>query len=132
MNVLETGLYNKLVGDAALVAELGGSYVYNQHAPQAQARPYVIFFHAGGGHENLTPSDLQNHVYMVKAVADTREQAGDVDALIITALHNGALTVNGYTNFWMAREEEVQFAETARDGTMIYHRGGYYRIRIDS
>lgn len=131
MNTLETGLYNALVGDAALVAELGGSFVYNQHAPQGQARPYVIFSHAGGGPENLTPSDLRNHVYLVKAIAEGLKQAGDVDELVIDVLHGSELTVSGYTNFWMAREEEVQLAETARDGTTIYHRGGYYRIRID-
>jgi len=131
VNGIETGLYSALLGDTAIYAELGGSEVYNRAAPQGTARPHIVFFHAGGGHENINPSDMQNHVYMVKTVADTAKKAGDIDELIIDCLHNGELTVTGYTNFWMAREEEVQITETGPDGRLIFHTGGYYRVRID-
>jgi len=131
MNAIETGLYSALSGDTALTGELGSTAIYNRHAPQGTDRPYVIFFHAGGGHENINPSDLQNHLYMVKAVADGSKQAGTIDDLVIDVLHQGTLTVSGYTNIYMARENEVQVTEVARDGKPIYHCGGYYRVRID-
>lgn len=130
-NAIEEGLFSALVGDTAVYAEVG-SDVYNRAAPQGTSKPYIVFFHAGGGHENINPSDMQNHVYLVKAVAATARQAGTIDDLVIDCLHGSALTVTGYTNFWLAREDEVQITETAPDGTLVYHTGGYYRIRIDS
>lgn len=132
MNAIETGIYSALSGDTAIYAALGATAVYNRAAPQGTARPYIVFFHAGGGHENINPSDMQNHLYMVKAVADTPMAAGTIDGLITSALHKQTLTVEGYTNFWTAREQEVQITETAANGTIIDHTGAYYRIRIDS
>lgn len=131
MNAIEAGLYTKLTSDTALIAELGATAIYNRHAPQGTSMPLVIFNHAGGGYENVNPSSLQNHVYLVKAVATGSKAAGTLDGLILSALHGQALTVSGYTNFYMAAEQEVQLTETARDGTFIYHTGHYYRIRID-
>lgn len=131
MNAIETGLYSTLTGGTALISELGATAIYSRHAPQGTARPYIIFMHAGGGHENINPSDLQNHLYLVKAVADGSKEAGTIDELVIDLLHGETLTVAGYTNIWMAREQEVQMTEPLRDGKVVYHCGGYYRIRID-
>ena len=131
MNAIEAGLYSALSGDSALVSALGGTAVYNRHAPQATGRPYVVFMHSGGGHENINPSDLQNHVYLVKAVTDASKQAGTIHDLVIDCLHGSTLTVSGYTNIYMAAEEEVQITEIGRDGAAIYHTGAYFRVRID-
>ena len=131
MNEIEAGLYTILSGDTALVSELGGTAVYNRHAPQGVARPYVLYMHAGGGYENINPSDLQNHLDLVKAVAGGSEQAGTIHELVISALRGQTLTVSGYSNFWMAGENEVQMTETIRSGDVVYHTGSYVRIRID-
>ena len=132
MNAIETGLYSALSGDTAIFGEIGSTAVYNRTAPQGTARPYIVFFHAGGGHENINPSDMQNHLYLVKAVADTPLKAGTIDGLCTTRLHKQTLTVTGYTNFWTAREQEVQITETSPDGKSIFHTGAYYRVRIDN
>lgn len=131
MNALEAGLYKALSEDSALVTELGGTFVYNQIAPQQQARPYIVFMHTGGGHENINPSDLQNHVYLVKAVTNEQSQAGDVDNLVLDVLHKETLTVTGYTNFQTQREEEVRMVEVLSNGKLVFHAGAYYRVRID-
>ena len=132
MRVVDAGLYSKLTGDTALVALLSaGTPVYQLQAPPGTDRPYVTFFHAGGGPDNVTPSDLRSMVYAVKGVANTLNAAANIDARIDTLLHNQSITVAGYTNIWLAREDEVQTAEAAPDGNPIYHYGAYYRIRID-
>lgn len=133
MNDIEAGLYTALnVG--AITDKLGGSYIYDPVAPPGQARPYIIFTHTGGGHENITPSDLQNHVYLVKAVADGKEEAGEIHDLILAELHKQTLAVaeGAYTNFWTAAEEEVRMVEVLDDGKTVFHCGAYYRIRIDA
>lgn len=131
MNALETGLYGELSGTSAITTALGGAYIYNQVAPQGQDRPYIIFAFSGGGEENINPSDLINSSYLVKAVADSPSQAGTIDALIKTALHNQTLTVGGYTNIQTQRENHFQLMEVLDNGKTIHHRGAYYRIRLD-
>jgi hypothetical protein len=131
VNALETGIYTALTGDSDLTTKLGGNYIYNQHAPQGQARPYVVFSHSGGGHENITPSELVNVVYLIQAISDGLKNAGEIDDLIKAVLHLGTLTVSGYTNFITLRENEMRMVETTREGKMIYHAGAYYRIRLD-
>jgi hypothetical protein len=130
VNVIETGLYTKL-NVSAITTKLGGSYIYDPVAPPGQARPYVIFTHTGGGYENINPSNLQGHLYLVKGVANSKKMAGEIHDLILTALHNQTVTVSGYTNFWTAAEEEVRMVEVLDDGKTVFHCGAYYRIRID-
>ena len=132
MKVVDAGLYSKLTGDTALVALLSaGTPVFNMEAPPSTDMPYVVFFSAGGGPDNITPSDLRSMVYGVKGIASTLTAAANIDARIDTLLHNNSITVSGYTNIWLARETEVQLVEDAPDGNPIYHYGAYYRIRID-
>ena len=130
---IREGLYSKLIGDTALISELGGdTAIYYGVAPQETARPYVVFFNAGGGPDNTYPSDLTSEVYVVKAVADNLGGALTVDNACKTALHKQTLTVTGYTNIWTRREDEVSLTEVSDDGTVIRHEGAYYRIRVDN
>ena len=77
---IREALQSQLIGDTALISELGGdTAIYYGVAPQKKARPYVIFFNAGGGPENTYPSDLTSEVYVVKAVADSLSGALAVD-----------------------------------------------------
>jgi len=132
MKAVDAGLYSKLTGDTALVALLSsGTPIFQLEAPPNTTMPYVIFFHAGGGPDSITPSDLRSMVYAVKGVATTLNAAANIDARIDALLHNNSITVSGYTNIWLARETEVQLVEGAPDGNPIYHYGAYYRIRID-
>ena len=55
----------------------------------------------------------------------------DTDEGVVRALDGVTLTVSGYTAFYCRAEEEIQYTED-RDGTVIYHRGHYYRVRIDA
>jgi hypothetical protein len=126
-------LYSALTSDTALIDELGGeTAVYYGVAPQGTARPYVIFFNAGGGPENTYPGDLTSERYVIKGVSDTLGKALDVDARCRAAIHKQTLTVTGYTNIWTRREAEVSLTEVSDDGTVIRHEGGYYRIRVDA
>lgn len=129
ISALDTGLYTKL-NVSAITTLLGGSKIYAMIAPIGTALPYVIWQWQGGGDENLTPSRMRNIVYTVKAVADTKAAAAAIDAQIDAALHSQELAVPGWTNFWLAREGDIQYAEVEDDGNVVYHIGGMYRIRL--
>ena len=132
MNVTAIGLYNKLSGTSGLTNLLSAATaIYPGAAPQGTARPYVVYLYAGGGLENITPSELHNTLYIVKGIADSPSVAGNIQAQIKTALHGTTLTVSGYTNFYTACEAEVDMYEVNREGGFIWHRGYYVRIRLD-
>ena len=132
MNALETGLYTLLTGNSALTTALGGSYIYNQTAPQGQARPYLVYSKTGGGDRNWSPRRYKNYVYLVKVIADGLKQAGTIMALVDAVLHGGTITVTGYTNYRSERETDVAYTETLQDGNQCYHNGAYFRIRLSA
>lgn len=133
MKEIREALYSELAGDSSLIAELdGATAIYYSVAPQGTPRPYVVFFNAGGGPENIFPGDLTSERYVIKAVADSLDKALDIDADIKGAIHKQTLTVTGVTNIWTRREDEVSMAEVGDDGKLIYHEGGFYRIRVDA
>lgn len=133
MNATEAGIYSKLTGDSTLTGALSSATaIYNTIAPQATALPYVVFFWTGGGLENINPSELHNVVYVIKAIADDATEAGVLQGYIKDAVHLQTLTVSGYTNVVTFCEDEIQFTETTREGTILYHRGYMVRIRIDN
>jgi hypothetical protein len=132
VKVTEVGLYDKLAAASGLTDLLSAATaIYPDTAPQGTAKPYVVYSYAGGGLENINPSELHNTVFIVKGIADSVSVASNVAAQIKTALHLQALTVSGYTNFITLCENEVQLMETSREGALIWHRGWYVRIRLD-
>jgi hypothetical protein len=132
MKPVYTAIYNALSADGSLLAELSGTPIYYSVAPQGVDRPHVIFFNAGGGPENIYPGYLTSVRFAVKGVANTFEKACDIDTAIYNALHDATLTVSGTTNIWTRREDEISVTELTDGGELIYHEGGYYRIRNDS
>lgn len=134
MKAVETALYTRLSGYAALTTALGGTRIYNRYVQPGTTRPYVVFAHTGGGPENTYPGGLQSDSYLVKAVADSLSAAATLDEHIKAALHaqEANVTVTGYTTLWVRRTEEVQMAEESANGDLIWHYGAYYRVRIDN
>lgn len=129
---LETGLYSKLSGNGALIAELGGTLIYNKLAPQGTTGAYVVFQWQGGGPENDTPTESRSVLYTVRAIADTQAKAATLDGLIDGALHNQALTISGFSNYWTAREQDINLVELTAGAQPKYHIGGIYRISYDT
>lgn len=130
--LLEAALYTKLTGQASLITALGGTYIYNKIAPQPAPAKYVIFQWQGGGDENETPHRTRNLVYAVMGVAATQAAAAAIDAEIDAALHLATLTISGWTNFWTARETDLNLVETDAGEVVKFRVGGLYRIRIDN
>lgn len=131
ITALETALYSTLSTASALITELGGTFIYNKQAPQSPGDKYVIFQQQGGGDLNDTPIRHRNLVYSIFGVAKTQEAAAAIDTDIDAALHNGSLSVTGWSNFWLAREGDVNLSEVDLGGVTRYRVGGLYRVLMD-
>lgn len=134
MKALNTALYTKLNGATAVTSLLSGTTaIYAQQAPEGAVYPYIVFNIQGGGDTNDTANRLKNLVLFVRAYATTNAQAGSIDAQIDTALHLVPFTgVSGWTNIWLAREQDLETVENPPTGGQVFMNGGLYRCMLDS
>lgn len=130
-NALNTAMYSRLSGGTALITALGGTSIYWLQAPDGASLPYVVFSLQGGGDENITPRRMKNEVYFVRGYSAVSAQAGSIDALCDSLLHGKALSVSGWANFWLVRENDLANVENTEAGEQVYMSGGFYRIRLD-
>jgi hypothetical protein len=133
LNLVATALYSKFTGDTTLKSLVASATsFYAIKAPKDAKYPYVVYSLLYGAPENITPSDLQNHIYFIRAYASSALTAGNIHARIAALLHKQTLTVTGFTNIWTALEEEFEGEEVNETGNIIFMRGGGFRIRLDS
>ena len=135
-NALWAALYTRLAGGTALTSLLAGGTaspsIYHLAAPKDAALDYVVFSHQGGGDENLTGNRTKNQLVFARgysAVGPAR--AGTIDAQIDALLHMRALTVTGWGNFWLAREEDLELVEYDGAKVPTWMCGATYRVRLD-
>ena len=130
MNEINAGIYSTLSGGTALITALGGTAIYHHVAPEAKPLPYVVFNKQAGGPDNTHPDDARDYVYFVRGYASTAKAAGEIDAAVSALLHRKSINVTGWRNFWLAREVDIENAETDQTGDNVYSAGALYRIRI--
>jgi len=134
MKFLNTAIYSRLSSATALTSLLSGTTaIYAQQAPESASLPYVVFSVQGGGDENQTANRTKNLLEFVRAYASSNAQAGSIDAQIDTALHLSPFTgVSGWTNIWLAREQDLELVENPPTGSQVFMNGAIYRVRFDS
>lgn len=110
--------------------------VFLNVAPLGTAYPYVVYAHAGGGELGLLRSPVDEHVIMVRAVAEVYSTAESALVQIKNRLNdrgrddlyaNIASSYGWYINS-ITGEEEYAVTETTQEGRLIHHRGQYFRV----
>jgi hypothetical protein len=124
---LNTALYSRLAGTVTAA----GSAIFFETATPAQSLPYVVFDYVADRDENETQNRTKNAVIFIRAFAITPVAASTIDTQIDSLLHMQPLTVTGYTNFWIARENAYSLVETDSAGKNTYMAGAEYRCRLD-
>ncbi len=137
MNAINAALLSTLGGGTALISLLGGTAIFQHMAPQRAPNtnepyplPYVVFNKQGGGPENTHADDARDYVYFIRGYATTAKAAGDIDEAVSALLHRKSIAPSGYSNFWLARETDIDSVETTTAGVTVYSAGALYRIRI--
>lgn len=129
-NALNAAINSRLTGGTALISAIGGTAIYHGFAPEDSALPYVIWSYTAGGAENMTPNASVAEVVYIRAYATTAKKAAEIDAQI-AALMQTNLTVTGWSNYWLAREDEYYLPETDEAGVRTWTCGANYRVRLD-
>jgi hypothetical protein len=133
MNELSSSIYSRLQTTGGLTSLLAGTTsIYHLQAPEGATLPYVVYSTQGGGDENLSQHRTKNLVVFVRAYSgSSAAQAGSIDAQIDAALHLNPLTVSGWTDFWLARETELETVQNEPSGRPVWMAGAMYRIKLD-
>jgi hypothetical protein len=131
MNSINASLYTTLQSGTALTALLAGTNsIYKDIAPDNATYPYIVFNQQGGGEENLTPNRSVNLVYYIRGYTKVNTAAaGNIDAQIDNLLHGKTLSISGRSNYWTAREGEIENTEVLSNGERVYSAGALYRIK---
>jgi hypothetical protein len=133
MNTGEPGsaLYTKLKAGTALTAEIGGTRIYLEQAPQEATLPYVVLSRIAGSDLYGSKRRIRRYIYAVKAVTmDDLTKAEDIDDELDTMLYNGSLTVAGWGVYWLRRMTDIAYREAGEGGVVYHHRGALYELRL--
>jgi hypothetical protein len=133
MNAIKPALYTTLTGGTALMAALAtATSVYDSVMPDKATYPAVIFSIDGGGDANDSPRRRVELMVLVKAVSSANaREAGLIDDLVDGVLHNGTLSVSGWTLMSCRRTTDIEYVETTREGARYWHSGALYRVRLN-
>jgi len=132
MNDLDSAIYTRLQGTAITSLLSGTTALYHIQAPDNAVLPYICWNIQGGGDENLDANRTKNLVVFVRAYSENKPAvAGSIDAQIDAALHLAPLTVSGWTNIWLAREQDIETVQVEPNGNKFFMAGGLYRVRLD-
>lgn len=126
-----SAIYTLLSAGSALTAEIGGTRLYLEQAPQDVALPYVHIQRLTARDTNDSPRRNRRHIYLVKAITeDDVDKAEAIDDEIDALLQDATLTVTGWGVYWCRRMTDVQYREGGPGGATYHHRGAQYEIRL--
>ena len=135
MNELDSAIYSKLSAGTALTAQLatmtGGTTpaIFNLRAPKGQSFPYVVYNWQAGGQTD--DHDIVSGVEWVRAYGTISAQVGSVYAAFDPLLNHNVLSVTGWTNVSLRREDQFELVEDQPDGLQVYTCGAFYRVILD-
>ena len=128
---LDAALYTKLTGGTALTSLLASATaVFNWLGPENTDPPYVVFnSQSDVPVYTLSGVAYENTIYTVKGVTlgPSAAAAGAIATQIDLALNDQTLTISGYTQMYMRREQAIDYPEVVA-GQRYHHRGAMYRI----
>jgi len=133
MNALDAAIYTRLQGTAITSLLSGTTALYHIQAPENATLPYVVWNIQSGGDENLTQNRTKNLVMFIRAYSEnSAAQAGSIDDQVDAALTNSnVLTPSGWTNIWLAREQDLETVQLEPSGKQFFMAGGLYRVWLD-
>jgi hypothetical protein len=123
-----------LVQHLRTVTELTGGLTGGIHeglAPDATAWPFLIYNLQWSNYRYDSTGAIMTGLVTLQVVSDDQVEARNLDALVMTALHDAALTVSGQTTLYCRRSMDLYSVDTDAQGKRVYMVGGMYDIWTD-
>lgn len=123
LSALRTAIFSRLG-----TATLAGTSIFFLKAPDNQAVPFIVFDTVSDFDENTSPTRNKNTLVYIRGRAATAAQAETMDGQIDALFHNKPLTVTGYTNYQLQRENAYAITDVNQAGVTEYIAGAEYRL----
>jgi len=127
---IRQALVQQLRSNAALKAALSGD-IHEGFAPVTTKRPFLVYNLMSGIHGYLWGSVVTEAGFGVFVFAENSVDAHNIDALVLTTLHDAELQVNGQSTLICRRISSTTLAGADDEGKKIYQVGGIYEIWTD-
>ncbi len=134
IDILEQGIRDALAANPTLIALLGqgSTSLFSGQAPKGAAKPYIVYTHAAGGDDHLTPQESADVTYYIHAIDKSQTKANQIAALIRATIHEKETAFNLTSPWVMYRSQAdaiISYSETI-DSTEFWHKGNSYRFRL--
>ena len=124
-------IYQKLNSASGVTSLLSSATaIYAQQAPVGAVMPYIVFIHAAGGDDNLTPTDSGDLTYYIKAVSKDLATSEAIATAARSALHEQDLTMDAPWEAYRCQAGAIINTVENVDKAQFYHVGNVYRIRV--
>lgn len=132
MNAVNEALYDRLTGDAPLMALLGTRGVYHALAPQPTEHEFLVYGKQQAVDEYVQRTRAgRNLLYFVKMVGLGLSvvEAETIMEAVDTVLTDIPLTITGWTNTYIRRVADIEYAEEY-NGRIYQHIGATWELEI--
>jgi hypothetical protein len=120
-----------LRANSTLKAAVNGGF-YEGEAPRGVKMPFLTYHVAYAPFDYLWGSAMLRVGFDVFIIAENGVAAGNIDALVLTTLHDAALSVNGQTTLICRRVADVVIPPyLSEEGKRIHQVGGTYEVWTD-
>jgi hypothetical protein len=119
-----------LRADTTLRAAVTG--IHEGQAPRGVRMPFITYHFLPAPYNYLWGSTMLRVAIDVFVVAENGVDAGNIDALVLTRLHDAGLTVTGQTTLICRRMVDVVVPPyVSEEGKRIHQVGGTYEVWTD-
>lgn len=106
--------------------------IHEGQAPRGSKRPFLTYHVAYSPYSFLWGSLVLKTGFDIFVIADNGVEAGNIDALVLTTLHDATLSVNGQTTLICRRVADVVIPPYVdEEGKRIHQVGGTYEVWTD-
>lgn len=126
---IKQALVQAMRGNAPLKAAITG--IHEGFAPAKAAYPFLTYHMAYSPYDYLWGSAMLRAGFDIFVWAENSVDANNIDALVVTALHDASLSVTGQTSLICRRVSDLSFADMDDEGKKVYQVGGTYEIWTD-
>lgn len=128
-SALKAALYGTISAASSVTSLLAGTAsVYHLKAPEGASLAYVVYNVQGGGNVNQTPHEVKNMLLFIRGYSRVDAVAGSIDDALYALLHRKPISISGWSNLWIARQDDMEGHEIEPTGDSVFMSGGIYRL----
>lgn len=126
---IKQALVATLRGNTPLKDAING--IYEGFAPVKTKYPFITYNFAAAPYDFAWGSVMIQVLVDIYIFSENSVEANNLDALVLSTLHDAALVVTGQSTLFCRRDSDLSDTDVDEEGKKIYQVGGSYSIWTD-